>query len=71
MPRTRLAEIRFRYADGSASTQRAGWHKELLAGLKKQGGAPEKTLSSWGQLWSDLPVQQPRPFSMPGRTIER
>ena len=56
-----LAEIRFRYAAGSTGNQSATWHKELLAGLKKQGGAPQETISSWKEIWSDLPVQQPAP----------
>ena len=70
MPRT-PGQIRFRYAAGSTGNQSATWHKELLAGLKKQGGAsPANHFVLEGDL-VDLPVQQPAPFGTRGGMIER
>ena len=64
----RLAEIRFRYADGSAATQRGGWHKELLAGLKKQAAPPRRLFRPGGSSGPISPSSsRPRSVCLAGR----
>jgi hypothetical protein len=54
----RLAEVRARYQDTSATAPRRGLNS-LLASLKKRGGAPAEGPAPWAQLWPDLPARKP------------
>jgi hypothetical protein len=57
----RLAEMRARYQDTSPANGPARGLSQLLAGLKKGGGAPEPVRASWAAVWPDLPARKPAP----------
>jgi hypothetical protein len=55
----RLAEVRARYQDTSPANAPARGLKDLLAALKKRGGAPADASAPWARLWPDLPARKP------------
>lgn len=57
----RLAEVRARYVDTSPANEAARGMADLLASLKKRGGAPEAARASWPSVWPDLPARKPAP----------
>jgi hypothetical protein len=57
----RLAEMRARYQDTSPGNGPARGLPQLLAGLKKAGGAPEVVRPPWAAVWPDLPPRKPVP----------
>jgi hypothetical protein len=54
-----LAEVRARYVDTCPSDQPARGMADLLAALKRRGGAPATAHTAWASVWPDLPARKP------------
>jgi hypothetical protein len=54
----RLVEVRARYQDTTSGNPPRG-QKDLLAALKKRGGAPTDVAAPWAHLWPELPARKP------------